>query len=130
MHAIALTREESRLFEEALDAAVRLYQHRAKVATQAADMVTASALKATFVALRTTAGDLRGTRIGSQQRGPLALSWRWADEGDENSMETVITIHRGDPDTTGYAMLAAILSANRQGEAPHEIIALLERLTS
>lgn len=145
MKDITLSREESRLFEEAVDAAARIYHDRAHDAAQGTapafgvddqpaetppvDTVSACALMVTMSALRETAQDLRKMRIGTDQRGPLALSWRWADEKDEGNMETVITIHRDSADTTGAMLLQAVFNANIRERAPSAQLTLLERLT-
>ena len=85
MKDIALNQHESRMFEEAVDAAARVYQHRANAAVQGwvpefgvddqpaapaakADAVVAAALMATMSSLRDTARDLREKRIANEQQ--------------------------------------------------------------
>jgi len=144
MKDLTLTREESRLFEEAVATAARVYHERANHAARGAapvfgvddqpaaapevDVVNASALMVTVAALAEVRDDLYKTRTGTEQRGPLALSFRWASE-DESDLETVTTIHRDGPSTIGGMLLLAVFNANISEKAPRAQLALLERLT-
>lgn len=146
MKDITLTREESRLFEEAVATAARVYHERANYAARGAvpafgvddqpadtsevDAVNASALMVTMAALADVRDDLYKTRTGTEQRGPLAMSFQWASEEDETDIETVTTLHLGVPATAVGMLLLAVFNANICEQAPAAQLALLERLTS